>query len=109
MANLKNCKRCGKVFNGAAAEELCPSCLLEDAKDIKKVTDYLRKNPLASIMEVHLKTGVPQQQLLRMVKGGTLKLRQPGAGLKCRLCGKDIKAGAYCESCREKTGENFNK
>ena len=102
MPTLKNCIRCGKVFNAEAAEELCSGCNIEDSKDLKKVTDYLRGHPMASMMEVTQKTGVAQQLLSRFVKKGSLKMRKQPESFKCRLCGADIKMGTLCESCRGK-------
>lgn len=102
MATLKNCERCGKVFNADTGETLCAGCTIADAKELKKVTDYLRDHPLASLMEVNLKTGVSQQRLFQFVKNGSLKMRRPPEQFKCRLCGKDIKSGMLCAGCRSK-------
>jgi hypothetical protein len=102
MPSLKNCEKCGKVFTAQAVEILCAECTISEAKDLKKVTDFLRDNPLASIMEVNQKTGVKQQQLFRFIKSGSLKMRRPAEDFKCRLCGKDIKKGTLCDACRSK-------
>lgn len=115
MPTLKNCERCGKVFSAEMPDSLCADCNIAAAKELKKVTDYLRDHPLASIMEVNQKTGVPQQQLFRYVKNGSLKIRQQSDAYKCRLCGKDIKNGTLCEGCRKKVegmkkkGKNLSK
>ena len=102
MPTLKNCERCGKVFNAEGAENLCAECVIADAKELKKVTDYLRDHPLASLMEVNLKTGVAQQRLFQYIKNGTLKMRRQPEQFKCRLCGKEIKSGMLCGECRSK-------
>ncbi|MCX8093537.1 MAG: MerR family transcriptional regulator [Candidatus Goldbacteria bacterium] len=99
---LKNCERCGRVFDSEGSEELCPECYLEDKKDLKKVKDYLNKNPLASVMEVCEKTGVPQAQILRFVRDGNLKLRTPLKKFKCSLCGKPVIKGTICDECKGK-------
>lgn len=106
---LKNCKRCGKVFSSEDSEEFCPECSLEYKKELKKVKDYLRKIPLASVMEVCEKTGVPQSQILRFIKNGNLKIRKPFYGFKCRLCGKSINKGTLCDECRGRIEKGFNK
>jgi NMD protein affecting ribosome stability and mRNA decay len=106
---LKNCMRCGRVFESEENKELCPECYLEDKKELKKVRDYLNMNPLASVMDVCKKTGVSQAQILRFIKDGSLKIRKPLEGFKCRLCGKPIKNGSLCSNCREKIEKGFDK
>jgi hypothetical protein len=109
MPTLKNCEKCGKVFNAEGADIFCAGCNVAEAKDLKKVTDFLRSNPMASVMEVNKKTGIPQQELFRFIKNGSLKMRKPPEDHKCRICAKDIKAGAMCSECREKVEEMQKK
>lgn len=106
---LKNCARCGRVFDSEDSEELCSKCYLEDKKELKKVKDYLNKIPLASVMEVCEKTGVPQAQILRFIKDGNLKIREPLEGFKCRLCGKSINKGILCNECKTRVEKGFDK
>lgn len=106
---LKNCIKCGKVFNSEDNKEFCSECLLENKKELKKVKDYLSINPLASIIEVCEKTGVSQAQILKFIKEGSLKIRKPLEGFKCCLCGKHIKNGSLCSSCRVKIENGFKK
>jgi len=106
---LKNCERCGKVFDQESDENLCSECYLEDKKELKKIKDYLNKNPLASVMDVCEKTGVPQAQILRFVKDGNLKIRDPLEGFKCRICGKSISKGTLCDECRGRIEKGFDK
>jgi uncharacterized protein len=101
MPTLKNCERCGKVFNAEGIDSFCHECSIAEARDLKKVTDFLRINPMASVMDVNKKTGVTQQQLSRFIKNGSLKMRQAGSN-KCRVCGDEIKGGALCQGCRAK-------
>jgi len=106
---LKNCERCGRVFDLENDEVLCPECYIEDKKELKKVKDYLNKNPLASVMDVCEKTAVPQAQILRFINDGNLKIRKPLERFKCRLCGKPVSKGNLCEECREKIEKGFDK
>ncbi len=100
---LVNCERCGRVFDsGKAGESLCKECIIEEQKDLKKINDYLRKNPMANIMEASKDTGIARGKILRLIKGGSLKMRKPMEEHKCRICGKIIKAGTICDECRVK-------
>lgn len=102
MATLKNCVRCGKMFNAEGAEELCSDCVVEESKELRKVTEFLKKNPMASVMNVHEQTGISQQAIFRFVRNGSLKMRAQAHEFKCRLCGKNIKRGILCDDCRNK-------
>jgi hypothetical protein len=43
--------------------------------DIKKVKEYLNKNPMASVMDVSMKTGVATGTILSLVNAGVLKIK----------------------------------
>jgi predicted amidophosphoribosyltransferase len=100
--SLLNCGRCGKLFNSEKSGDVCPDCVMEENRDLRKVTDYLRKNPLAGVIEVKEKTGVPQQQIFRMINSGSLKISGRVVHARCRLCGKDIAGGTICRSCEQR-------
>jgi hypothetical protein len=44
--------------------------------DMKKVREYLDKNPLASVMDVSMKTGVPTGAIMSLVNAGVLKIKE---------------------------------
>jgi len=75
---------------------------VEDNKTLKKITDYLRAHPLASIAEVREKTKVEQATISRFIKAGSLKISQAKEMHSCRICGKTTKTGSICEDCASK-------
>jgi len=107
---LINCSKCGKMFNSQNEnEKLCIDCGAEEQKGLKKILDYLRKSPLASVMDVHRDTGIPHQEILKFVRNGTLKMRGGAEALKCRICGRDITKGIACDKCKSRIEKGFNK
>ena len=52
----------------------------ENVEALKKVREYLKKHPLASIMEVSMNTGVSHARILGFVNYGILRIRLPKAG-----------------------------
>jgi hypothetical protein len=72
---LVNCVRCGNVFNSSKDQVTCPSCVLEENKELKKITEYLIRNPLATVLDVNLNTGVAQQMIFRFINSGSLKIK----------------------------------
>jgi len=52
----------------------------ENVIDLRRVTDYLTRNPLASAMEVCEGTGVSVAQISKFIKNGILKIKNPVQG-----------------------------
>jgi Zn finger protein HypA/HybF involved in hydrogenase expression len=102
---LTNCVRCGKVFSPEKITNVCPDCVQKENEDLRKVTEYLRDYPLANIMEVSERTGVPATQIFRFVKAGSLRITAPPEAYKCRMCGKEVKKGTLCQDCMDKVKE----
>lgn len=98
---MSNCARCGKVFLPDAYKILCSECLVKERKDLKIVSEYLRKHPMVGIMEVATHTGVDSMQILRFVRSGSLHILDAPDSLKCRFCGKKLKKGTLCQECME--------
>jgi hypothetical protein len=48
----------------------------EYMEDCKKVMEFLKKYPMANIMQVYSRTGVSMSRILDMVKNGVLKIRE---------------------------------
>ena len=105
---LYNCPRCGRLYEGELVNNICVECIQRERKDLKTVSEYLRKFPMANPIEVNDRTDVSVAQIMRFVKGGSLRISAPIDDLKCRLCGVDIKKGTLCGDCREKV-EDMNR
>mgnify|MGYP000175262259 CR=1 FL=1 len=99
---LINCEICGNLFNSEKGQVVCPACEMEENKELKKVSDFLAKNPLASLMDVVGKTGIQQAKLFKFIKNGAIKVTKAPAGLKCSVCGRTIKRGFVCHECSKK-------
>ena len=102
---LINCVRCGRVFTTDKITNVCPDCIAQENKDLKKVTEYLRDFPMANAIEVSERTGVPATQIFKFVKSGSLRLTPPTEAFKCRLCGRDVKKGTLCQDCIDKVSD----
>ena len=98
---MSNCARCGKVFLPDAYKTLCSECLVKERKDLKIVSEYLRKYPMTGIMEVATHTGVDAMQILRFVRSGSLNMLDAKDTIKCRFCGKKLIKGTLCQECLE--------
>lgn len=100
---LKNCKKCGKLFSPNASEKVCPVCRNEEEEKFQKVKEYLWDNPNATVEEVHEATGVEEELIIKFVKEDRLIAEGIDIDmlLECERCGTQIKSGRFCESCKE--------
>lgn len=97
---IKNCSRCGRMFQSEGPGKLCARCLDTDEEDFKVVREYVYDNPSCNIPEVAEQTGVSEEKILKFLRQGKLILKDElSMVLDCERCGKPIKSGRYCDSC----------
>jgi len=106
MADVRNCKKCGKIYSHLGGPPLCPACRKEEEDDFKRVKEYLYENPGASITQVSTELNISIEKIKRFLREGRLEITNEDGNLllECEKCGKSIKSGRYCEACeREMT------
>ncbi len=97
---VKNCTRCGRMFQAEGVSKLCDRCRDNDEEDFKVVREYVYDNPNSNIPDVSENTGVPEDKILKFLRQGKLVLKDEfSMVLDCERCGKPIKSGRYCDSC----------
>lgn len=107
MAELRNCKRCKKLFqyNGLP---LCADCVVREDEEFTKVRDYVKKNKKPSILETSKATEVDEKQIMKFLREG--KLERAGYsidGLTCESCGAAIGGGRLCPKCMGKLSKEM--
>jgi len=108
MPDVRNCKKCGKIFNYIGGLPICPVCKQKDEEDFKRVKEYLYENPGANITQISTDLDISVETIKRYLKEGRLEIigDEGNLILECEMCGKAIKTGRYCELCeRELTRE----
>lgn len=100
--SVKNCTRCGRMFQSEGPSKLCARCVDNDEEDFKVVREYVYDNPNSSIPQVAEDTGVSEEKILKYLRQGKLILKDElSMVLDCERCGKPIKSGRYCDSCTQ--------
>ena len=69
--DIRNCKRCNKIFNSAGTS-VCPECTKQEQDDFSKIRDYLFTHPNSSIIDVNLATGIDVKIITRFLKDGRI-------------------------------------
>lgn len=101
MPDVRNCKRCGKIYNYIGGVPLCHDCKKQDEDDFKRVKNYLYDNPMASIVDVSRELEISVQRIKNYLKQGRLEIIGGDGNmiLECELCGRSIRTGRFCEEC----------
>ena len=105
---VKNCRKCGKMFNYMGGHQICPACKAAAEKKFQEVKDYVREHKAASIAQICADCGVENKQVQQWVREERLVFTDESPiKLSCELCGAQIKTGRYCEKCKKETANNI--
>ncbi|WZL73732.1 MerR family transcriptional regulator [Clostridiaceae bacterium 35-E11] len=101
MADIRNCKECGRLFQYTGYIKICPKCQREDEQNFRIVKEYIYDNAGATLTEVAEETGVVEDKILRYLREGRLEIAGENSALflDCERCGKGIRSGRFCEDC----------
>lgn len=107
MGELKNCKKCGRMFSSINGQLFCSKCRTDDEDDFKVVREYIYDNPNSTVHDVHEATEVAEEVILKFLRQGRLVLKGEGVGLECERCGKSINSGRFCDKCAHELKSGF--
>lgn len=101
MPEVRNCRRCGKLYNYIGGQPICPDCKEKDEVDFKRVKEYLYQNPGATMSEVSTVLDVSMEKIRQYLRDGRLEIvgDEGNFVLECESCGKSIRTGRYCDAC----------
>ncbi|MCH5275145.1 MAG: flagellar protein [Lachnospiraceae bacterium] len=107
--NVRNCRKCGKIFNYVAGPHICPACKESMEADFQKVKAYIRENKGATITQVAEDCEVEISQIQQWLREERLSLsEESGILLQCESCGAAITCGRYCEACKHKLASDLS-
>lgn len=107
--DIKNCKRCGRIFQ-YVGNPLCQDCLKEDEEEFNKVRTYVADHSKPSIKETSLATGVDEKKIIKYLRDG--RLMRAGCAwevLECESCGAPIKGGRFCDRCANQLARGLSE
>ncbi len=109
MPDVRNCRRCGKIYNHIGGSPICQECRQADEVDFKRVKEYLYENPGASIVQVSKELEISVLRIKGYLKEGRLEIVGDGGNmlLECESCGKSIKTGRFCNDCAKGLTSNI--
>lgn len=107
--NVKNCRRCGKIFTYVGGQPICPSCREEIEKKFEEVKAYIRENPQSSIPQISKDCEVDTSQIQQWIREERLVFADDSpVGIPCEKCGTMIHSGKYCDKCKAELANGLN-
>lgn len=109
--DLVNCKDCGRTFASESGEAYCRRCRNKNVEnEFKIVREYLYDHPGATVAEVSEETGVAETIIMKFLRDERLEIiEDENALLSCQKCGKSIKTGKLCDSCKNEMKSELTK
>lgn len=102
--NVRNCKKCNRIFNYIAGVPLCPKCKEDLEEKFQEVKKYIQDNRSVPLVTVAEECDVDVAQLRQWVREERLVFAEgSGMGIECEVCGTPISTGRFCEKCKAET------
>ena len=99
--NVRNCARCGRMFNFVANEQICPNCKKKEEDSFQRVKEYIQENPHCGLKEVSDECEVSTKLIKQWIKEERLEFSGGGGiALNCEGCGAPITTGRFCDKCK---------
>lgn len=110
FSKLKNCSKCGRVFQAdEIGQKFCMRCR-EDEEDLfMAAREFIYDNPDTNVMEVSEELDIEEDLILKWLRQGRLQLKGEGVGYPCDRCGKSIQTGRFCEACQMELKNGFSE
>lgn len=98
--NVRNCMKCGKIFNYAIGRPICPACKDKMDEKFRIVKEYIREHKIATMTEVCEECDVDASQIRQWIREDRLQFSDDSPiKIPCEGCGKMIGSGKFCPAC----------
>ena len=106
---VKNCRRCRRLFNYLSGQQICPACKEEIEQQFQKVKAYIQDHRNVSVVEVAEECEVEESLIRQWVREERLMFADGMGGIACETCGAPINTGRFCEKCKASMINTFSE
>lgn len=107
--NVKNCRKCGRLFNYIMGPNICPACKESMEAKFQEVKKYIQQHGKASMKQVSEECEVDTAQIQQWIRQERLQFSDDSPiRVACEMCGKMIGSGKYCQECKDKMARQLN-
>lgn len=105
---LKNCRKCGKMFNYVMGLPICPACRDKAEEAFQRVKKYISEHKGATIQEVSEQCEVDTSLIHGWIREERLAFSDDSPiRIPCEGCGAMIGSGKYCDKCKSAMQRGF--
>lgn len=102
--NVRNCRKCNKLFNYVTGLPICPACKEALEKKFQEVKAYIQENRTVPLQTVAEECEVDVAQLHQWVREERLIFSEDSVmSISCERCGAAIRTGRFCDKCKNET------
>lgn len=106
--NVRNCKKCGRLFNYAVGPIVCPACREALDQKFKEVKEYIQNHKGCGIQQVSDECDVEVSQIQQWLREERLEFTSESMiTLSCESCGATIRSGRFCDKCKSNMINGF--
>lgn len=99
--NVRNCRKCGRIFNYALGPIMCPKCREDQEAKFQEVKKFVQEHQGADIIEVSEECDVDPGQIRQWIREERLQFADDSPiRIPCEGCGAMIRSGRFCEKCK---------
>lgn len=107
--NVRNCRKCGRIFNYVVGPHICPACREKQEEKFQEVKNFIRENKDATINVVSEECDVEIPQIQQWIREERLAFSDDSPiGVSCENCGTMIKTGRFCEKCKKEMAADLS-
>lgn len=106
--NVRNCRKCGKIFNYIVGPVICPRCKENQEAKFQEVKKFVQENHGADIAEVAEACEVEVKQIRQWIREERLQFADDSPiRIPCESCGAMIQSGRFCDKCKAELSNGF--
>lgn len=106
--NVKNCRKCGRIFNYIGGPVICQQCQEKAEETFQTVKAYIADNPGTTLAATAEACEVEIGQIKQWLREERLTFESlEGSELTCENCGKPILSGRFCDECKKEVANGF--
>ena len=99
--DVKNCRRCRRLFNYIGGQPICPQCREELEKKFHEVKKYIFDNKNVTIKDVVENCDIDENTVRQWIREERLEFSAGvDIGVTCEKCGAPIVSGRFCDKCK---------